>query len=166
MSGRAKALWWGLAGAGAVAFGVAVVWLTVGHPEGAGQAWAIVGSLAGVASLGISLWQVSRAAASTGGGNHALTAATTPVSTPAVQSFVPPGAPYVSADRGSIAAGGTIRNAQTRYSATDSGTDPASSTAPDPAAPTSQPGGPGIRADRGSIAAGGDIDGSTTHYGP
>ncbi|MFD3701331.1 hypothetical protein ACFWUZ_35380 [Streptomyces sp. NPDC058646] len=128
MAGWLRVCWWGLAVVGVVA---TVVWVSVGHPEGADQGWGIAGAVAGVAALGVALWQLRitpRTAEST------------------VSAPVP-----VSAEGGSVAAGGGVRNAQARDTAPRTG---------------AAPGGPGISASGGSVAAGGDIDGASAHQGP
>ncbi|MFF7251547.1 hypothetical protein ACFZBU_47755 [Embleya sp. NPDC008237] len=65
-----------------------------------------------------------------------------------------PPAPAVTADGGSIAAGGNVRRSTSR------------SAQPPAAPPAAPPGTGGITATNGSIAAGGDIEDSTTHVGP
>ncbi|UUU45175.1 hypothetical protein [Streptomyces sp. NBC_00162] len=103
--------------------------MSVGHPEGADQGWGIAGAVAGIAALGVALWQLKLTA---------QTASST--------------APAVTADGGSVAAAGTVRNARAR--------DTAPGTGPGAAA------GPGVSASGGSVAAGGDVDGASAHHGP
>ncbi|MFG2233597.1 hypothetical protein ACGFNX_27000 [Streptomyces sp. NPDC048723] len=132
MTGWLRACWWGLAVVGVVAAVTLVVWVSVGHPEGADQGWGIAGAVAGIAALGVALWQLK------------LTAQT-------AESTVP--APQVSAETGSIAAGGTARNARARDTAPGTGSVGAG-------------GRPGISASSGSVAAGEDVDGASAHHGP
>jgi hypothetical protein len=65
-SGFVVSWWGGVSGVGVIRGGVGR-WLvgpgsnggtTTEHPEGSGQAWGVAGSVAGVAALGVSLWQL------------------------------------------------------------------------------------------------------------
>ncbi|MFD5142522.1 hypothetical protein [Streptomyces sp. NPDC058401] len=134
MTGWARACWWGLSVIGIVTAAGLVVWVSVGHPEGADQGWGIAGAIAGIAALGIGLWQLRLTAGA---------AAATPASAPVA----------VTAQGGSVAAGGSVRNARARDTGPGTGTGAAT-------------GGPGISASGGSVAAGGDVDGSEAHQGP
>ncbi|MFF4277075.1 hypothetical protein [Streptomyces sp. NPDC001536] len=133
-----RVCWWGLALLGAGTAVALLVWVTAAHPEGSGQAWGIAGSVAGVAALGVSLWQLR---------------APSPHPAP-----VPPPGPAepVTGERGAIVARGNVTGSSTRYTA------PAS---PSPAA--RPPGGtPGLTGSDGAIVAGGDVDDSHTEYRP
>lgn len=58
MTGWQRMYWWGFALLGAGAAVGLLVWVTAAHLEGSGQAWGVAGSVAGVAALGVSLWQL------------------------------------------------------------------------------------------------------------
>ena len=100
MTGWQKALWWTLAAVGALAAVVLLVWVATADLERSSQAAGVIGSVAGIAALGVGLWQL-RAGAAT-----------------------PPAAEPVQAEAGSNAARGTIRNAQARDTAPGTGTSP------------------------------------------
>ncbi|MGW7729859.1 hypothetical protein ACWGJ6_42160 [Streptomyces canus] len=112
--------------------------MTVAHPEGSGQAWGVAGSVAGVAALGVSLWQLR-----------------TPSPNPAP---IPPPSPAepVAGERGAIVARGNVTSSSTRY------------TGPAPATPAAPPPGgtPGLTGSDGAIVAGEDVDDSHTEYRP
>lgn len=142
MMGWRRVCWWGLALLGAGAAVGLLVWVTVAHPEGSAQTWGVAGSVAGVAALGVSLWQLR-----------------VPVTGPAPSGgpVPPPGlVEPVTGERGAIVARGNVTGSSTRY------------TAPAPAAPAApQPGGtPGLAGSDGAIVAGGDVDDSHTEYRP
>ncbi|MEV3856921.1 hypothetical protein AB0J38_21640 [Streptomyces sp. NPDC050095] len=135
--------WWGLALLGAGAAVGLLVWVTAAHPDGSGQTWGVAGSVAGVAALGVSLWQLR-----------------TPAPGPAPSPVVPPVPPEppapVIADGCAIAARGNVTNSSTRY------------TGPVPSEPAEPPhsGESGVVSRDGSIAAGGDVHDSHTERLP
>lgn len=131
--------WWGLAVLGACAAVGLVVWVTAAHPEGSGQAWGAVGAVAGVAAVGVSLWQ--------------LRAGSAPTSPP---GHVPP-APVeqVTGERGAIVARGNVTGSSTRYIGTP----------PTPSATATPPSGPdGLTGRDGAIVAGEDVTDSHTDH--
>ncbi|MDO0912694.1 hypothetical protein QQM39_18135 [Streptomyces sp. DT2A-34] len=101
MTGWQKALWWTLTAVGAVAAVVLLVWVATADLERSSQAAGVIGSVAGIAALGVGLWQLRVGAAS-------------------APSPVEP----VQAEAGSNAARGTIRNAQARDTTPGAGTSP------------------------------------------
>ncbi|MFI1385849.1 hypothetical protein [Embleya sp. NPDC020886] len=127
-----KAFWWGTAGVGVVVAVGLVVWVSAADLERSSQVAGVIGSVLALAALGVALRQL---------------AMTAPPG-PAVES--------VQARDGSVAARGSVRNAQARDTAPGGAAGPGTS----PAA------GPGVSATGGSIAAGGDIDGATAQHGP
>ncbi|WP_405653920.1 hypothetical protein [Streptomyces sp. NBC_00019] len=126
-----------------------LVWVTAAHPEGSGQTWGVAGSVAGVAALGVSLWElrVPDPGPAPAGGLPA-----TPLAP------VPPPRPVepVTGERGAIVARGNATGSSTRY------------TGPTPPAPAAPPqgGSPGLAGSDGAIVAGEDVDNSNTEYRP
>ncbi|MDF3141943.1 MULTISPECIES: hypothetical protein [unclassified Streptomyces] len=101
MAGWQRALWWTLTVVGAVAAVVLLVWVSTADLEQSSQAAGVIGSVAGIAALGVGLWQLRLAAASS-------------------PSAVEP----VQAEAGSNAARGSIRNARAQDTAPGAGTSP------------------------------------------
>ena len=124
-----------------------LVWVTIAHPEGSAQTWGVAGSVAGVAALGVSLWQLRVPAP---GPAPSGPPATPPGPVP------PPGlVEPVTGERGAIVARGNVTGSSTRYTGTA------------PAAPAPPPGGTsGVAGSDGAIVAGGDVDDSHTDYRP
>ncbi|WP_128432712.1 hypothetical protein [Streptomyces cyaneus] len=100
MAGWQRALWWTLAAVGAVAAVVLLVWVSTADLERSSQAAGVIGSVAGIAALGVGLWQLRVGAASA------------------------PSPEPVQAEAGSNAARGSIRNARARDTAPGAGTSP------------------------------------------
>ncbi|MEW2524447.1 hypothetical protein [Streptomyces sp. NPDC047071] len=140
-------VWWGLALLGAGSAVGLLVWVTVAHPEGSAQAWGVFGAVAGVAALGVALWQLRTP-------GHVPSPAGGPPAAPPAPA--PPGAGEpVIAERGAIAARKDVTNSSTRYT----GSAPPASAAP-------YGGAPGVAGSDGGIAAGGNVENSHTEYGP
>lgn len=159
MAGWLRWCWWGLAVVGCATAVTLLVWVSVADPEQSSQVWGIAGSAAGIAALGVSLWQVRATARSAS--SSTASAASAPVSGVSGVSGVP-GPEPVHADGGSNAARGTIRNSRAHDGTV---APPGTASAPTPGA-TPGPTTNGLSASGGSNAAGGDIDGSTAHRGP
>ncbi|MET9444401.1 hypothetical protein [Streptomyces sp. NPDC006610] len=121
-----------------------LVWVTVAHPEGSDQAWGVVGAVAGVAALGVALWQLRASVA----GPASAGAPVAPSASGPVEQVV--------GERGAIVARGSVRGSSTRY------------VGPASAAPgaSSQGGGPGLVGSDGAIVAGEDVEDSRTEYRP
>lgn len=149
MTGWQRLCWWGLALLGAGAAVGLLVWVTAVHPDGSAQAWGVAGSVAGVAALGVSLWQLRAPRPALAGGPPA-----------APPSAVPPPGPVeppesAAGQRGAIVARGNVTGSSTRY------------TGPTPPASAAPQGGPaGLAGSDGAIVAGQDVEDSHTEYGP
>lgn len=149
MTGWLRLCWWGLAVLGAGTAVGLLVWVTVAHPEGSDQAWGVAGAVAGVAALGVSLWQLRPRAPGTApaGGPPGASSA----------SPSPPGqGEPVTGERGAIVARGNVTGSSTR------------STGPGTSAPAAPPpgGSTGLAGSDGAIVAGESIDDSHTDYRP
>ncbi|MGY4958360.1 hypothetical protein [Streptomyces sp. NEAU-S7GS2] len=97
MTGRTRVLWWGLAAIGATVAAGLLTWVTAADLERSSQIAGVVGTVVGIAALGVALWQLKTSTASP---------------PPTAPSAAP-----VRAESGSNAAGGNIRNAQARDTA-------------------------------------------------
>jgi hypothetical protein len=124
--GWRRACWWALATVGAVAAVGLLVWVSAANLERADQVGGVVGAVAGVAALGVGLWQLRTSVVSApppvppdsvraeGGSNAARGSIrnSTARDTSAAGPSAPAGGPGVSASGGSNAAGGDVDGAR------------------------------------------------------
>ncbi len=128
MTGWLRVCWWGLALLGAGAAVGLLVWVTAAHPEGSGQAWGVAGSVAGVAALGVSLWQLRAPAPEPAepvtGERGAIVARGNVTSSstwysgpvhPAPATSPPGGSSGLAGSDGAIVAGGDVEDSHTEY---------------------------------------------------
>ncbi len=147
MTSWRRVCWWGLALLGAGTAVGLLVWVTAAHPEGSDQTWGVAGSVAGVAALGVSLWQLRAPSPDPA-------PLTDPSGTPPAPVPPPGQAEPVTGERGAIVARENVTGSSTRY------------TGPTPPATAAPPPGdsPGLTGSDGAIVAGRDVENSHTEY--